>query len=188
MFCMLKEGTIAPDFTLTNVEGKQVKLSDFRGKKIMLSLFRDTSCPICNLRVNELIKNQELFKNGKVHVISIFPSSVERIKKYTGKQEPDFELLANPDKEVYKAYEVVKSPGKLIRGALRISRMFKAYKAFFSLRSIFTPAIIPAEFLIDEEGKIIKAHYGKDFTEHLPMNEIRDRLSVVTPYGDVIVR
>lgn len=180
---MLSNGTKAPEFTLTNVEGKEVKLSDFLGRKVLLSLFRDTSCPICNLRVHELMKHNDVFEDGNVQVISIFPSSVERIRKYTAKQEPSFELLANPDKDVYSTYEVMKSPGRLIKGVVRFGRMFKAYSKFFSLRSITTPTIIPAEFIIDENGVIINAHYGSDFTDHMKMDEVSKYLGQVTPFG-----
>lgn len=71
----LKQNSKAPDFSVRDYLGKEVDLSEYKGKKVLLSFFRGASCPFCNLRVHELIKNQQKLNSRGIKIITFFSAS-----------------------------------------------------------------------------------------------------------------
>jgi len=53
----LKEGQLAPDFTALDADGNEMKLSDYKGKKIIIGFYRNVACPFCNRRVHSIMGN-----------------------------------------------------------------------------------------------------------------------------------
>src|SRR5687768_10121964 len=98
----------APDFVAETLEGKKVRLSDFKGQKILLSLLRNGACALCNLRIHELIKNQDRLEGLKV--LAVFESPKEDMLPYVGRQNPPFPLIADPKAEIYNLYGAESSP------------------------------------------------------------------------------
>jgi peroxiredoxin Q/BCP len=58
----LKEGQFAPDFTVTDIYGREIQLSEFKGTKIILGFYRNVSCPFCNRRVHQIMGNNVRLK------------------------------------------------------------------------------------------------------------------------------
>ncbi len=48
---------VAPEFAVADVFGVPVRLADYRGQRLLLSFYRYASCPLCNLRVHELLQH-----------------------------------------------------------------------------------------------------------------------------------
>jgi peroxiredoxin len=86
----LNQGVKAPIFITKDYQGKKINLSDYHGKRILLSFFRGASCPFCNLRVHELIKKQNEFKEQDIEIIAFFSSTKEEVQQYAGKKNPSF--------------------------------------------------------------------------------------------------
>jgi len=102
----LKIGDQAPGFESTDQNGKQIKLNDFKGKKVVLFFYPKASTPgctaeACNLRDN----HQDLLKKGYV-VLGVSADSEIRQLKFANKNELPFSLLADENKEIINAYEV----------------------------------------------------------------------------------
>lgn len=169
----LTEGSIAPGFEVKDYRGKSLALAQYQGQKVMLSFFRGASCPFCNLRVHELIKNHELLKNYGLQVVTFFAASPEEIQRYAGTQDPSFPIIPDPELDLYRQYGLESSHLGIIRAMLKPLSMIKVmFSGFFNLRSIKDPPLIPADFLIDKDQTISKVYYGKDFGDHLPLQEI----------------
>ena len=102
----LKIGDQAPGFESTDQNGKQIKLNDFKGKKVVLFFYPKASTPgctaeACNLRDN----HQDLLNKGYV-VLGVSADSEIRQLKFANKNELPFSLLADENKEVISAYGI----------------------------------------------------------------------------------
>lgn len=173
----LKANQTAIHFICKDIDGKEISISNLKGKKVLLSFYRYSSCPFCNLRISHLIEKHEHYKSKGLVILSIFMSTKEDINKYVGKQKAPFSIISDPKKEIYRLYGVESSWFGLFKGFLSIKKMFDAIikKGYFSaLGDMFSNRIngIPADFLIDENSIIHCAYYGKDISDHIPFSEI----------------
>ena len=129
----LQAGDMAPDFTSTDQDGNEIKLSDFKGKKVVLYFYPKDNTPGCTAESCNLRDNyDELLKQGYV-VLGVSTDSEKSHKKFVDKYELPFPLVADTDKSVHEAFGTwgEKSMyGKTYMGTYRTT------------------------FVIDEEGKI----------------------------------
>lgn len=111
----LAPGTVVPDFALTDMAGRQIRLSDYKGHPFILKL-ATTWCPSCREQSAELIEAKDFLIKNKVPVIEVFVDDTEdEVRKYMVKNP-----LAGPhasildDGQVYKAYNVYLIPRVII--------------------------------------------------------------------------
>ena len=96
----------APDFEALNQDGKAVKLSDFRGKKVVLYFYPKDNTPTCTTQACNLRDNYEqLIKNGYV-VLGVSVDNVKSHAKFKAKFELPFDLIADPDHAIVDKYGV----------------------------------------------------------------------------------
>ncbi|MBV1756715.1 MAG: AhpC/TSA family protein [Dethiosulfatibacter sp.] len=173
----LIEGQKAKDFEVKDIFDNNITLEKHRGKKILLSFYRYASCPLCNLRVSELIEQDDYFKEKGLELIAIFQSPADRILEYVGKQNTPFPIIADPEQRLYKLYGVEVSGLGLIKALFKPGKFKEALNKGFHTGTMEGPkSRIPADFLIDEKGIILKAYYGKDIGDHMPIEMIKDLL------------
>ena len=134
---MLEIGTKAPDFELEDQNGKTHKLSDYKGKKVILYFYpKDNTSGCTKQAVGYSINKKEFEKKGVV-ILGVSKDSVASHKKFEEKQNLTITILADPERKVIEAYDVWKEKknyGKVSMGVVRTT------------------------YLIDEKGKIIKAN------------------------------
>lgn len=119
---MIEAGTKAPEFTLMDQEGKQISLSDFLGKKVVLYFYPKDNTPGCTRQACAFAGAYEQFVQKDIAVIGISKDSVTSHVKFAEKYHLPFTLLSDPDLEVIKAYGVwqeKKLYGKLGFGVMR---------------------------------------------------------------------
>lgn len=103
---MLEIGTKAPDFTLPNQDGKEVSLSDFLGKKVILYFYPRDNTPGCTKQACAFAQaNEELEQLGAA-VIGISKDSAASHRKFADKYELPFLLLSDPELKVIQQYGV----------------------------------------------------------------------------------
>src|SRR5690606_10353548 len=103
---MLKPNDIAPDFELQADDGSTVRLSDLRGRKVVLYFYPKDDTPGCTIEACEFRdRNQDLAASGAV-VLGVSPDTVESHRKFREKYGLDFRLLADTDHRVAEAYGV----------------------------------------------------------------------------------
>ena len=142
----LKEGQKAPDFELLDSDGDQVKLSSFKGKKVLLYFYPKDDTPGCTKQACDIRDNFSALKKKGVVVLGISNDDSKSHRKFADKFELPFNLLADTEKKVsekYGVYELKKFMGKEYMGIVRSS------------------------FLIDEKGKIIKIMHKVNPEKHL---------------------
>lgn len=116
------EGKKAPAFTLTDADGKTVKLSDFAGKQVILYFYPKDDTPGCTKEAcgfRDLWK--EIQKKNAV-VLGVSPDGSAAHQKFRGKYKLPFPLLSDPDKSVmakYGAWGEKMMYGKKVVGVIR---------------------------------------------------------------------
>lgn len=145
----LKQGDLAPDFSGLNDDEKQVKLSDFKGDKLVLYFYPKDMTPGCNAQACNLTDNYNALLKAGYKVVGVSADSVERHRKFRNKFNIPFPLIADVDKKIINDYGVW-GPKKF---------MGKTYDG-----------IHRTTFIIDENGRIediIEKVKTKDHTNQI---------------------
>ena len=119
---MLEIGMKAPAFTLTDGEGREVSLSDFLGKKVVLYFYPKDNTPGCTRQACAFAGAYEAFKRKDIAVIGVSRDSAASHKKFAEKYGLPFILLADPERQAIEAYGVwqeKKNCGKVTMGVVR---------------------------------------------------------------------
>ncbi|MBQ2948004.1 MAG: thioredoxin-dependent thiol peroxidase [Clostridia bacterium] len=119
---MLEIGVKAPDFTLIDKDGNSISLSDFAGKKVVLYFYPKDNTPGCTRQACAFAANYEAFKSLDAVVIGVSKDSVASHAKFAAKHDLPFILLADPELEAIRAYDVwqeKKLYGKVSMGVVR---------------------------------------------------------------------
>ncbi len=112
------------NFVLPDQNGKKVRLSDFRGKWVVLYFYPKDMTPGCTLEAIGFNKNLKKLEKLNAVVIGISADSIESHQKFCQKQKLNFILLSDTDRKVikkYKAWGKKKFMGKEFEGVLRIT-------------------------------------------------------------------
>ena len=132
---MLKVMDKAPAFTLKDKNNKDVSLSDFLGKAVVVYFYPKDDTPGCTRQACAFADSYQEFLSRDIVVIGISKDSIASHQKFAAKYNLPFILLSDPDMETLQAYGVWKERklyGKLSMGVERTS------------------------FIIDKEGRIEK--------------------------------
>jgi peroxiredoxin len=148
-FGVPKQETPAPDFTLTNLDGKEVSLSDYRGKVVLLNLWA-TWCPPCR---SEMPSMQELYER--------FPRE-------------DFTILAvaapNPPRETRQKIEEFISNGSYTFPVL-LDNSHSVYRRYGS-------GSVPTSWIVDPDGNLAARLVGaRDWNEDAIVNALKKLFS-----------
>lgn len=133
---MLQKGTKAPDFEGFDENGNRVRLSDFKGKKLVLYFYPKDSTPGCTAEACDLRDNYHRFLSLGYEVLGVSRDSQASHRRFIEKQQLPFHLISDTGLTLLKAYEawgIKKMYGKETEGTLRTT------------------------YVIDEEGVIVEA-------------------------------
>ena len=133
---MLEVGTKAPDFSLPDQNGKIHTLAEYAGKKVVLYFYPKDNTPGCTKQACGFSERYPQFMEKGAVVLGVSKDSVASHKKFEEKYNLGFTLLADPELNAIKAYDVwqeKKNYGKVFMGVVRTT------------------------YLIDENGIIVKS-------------------------------
>jgi peroxiredoxin Q/BCP len=103
---MPKIGDIAPDFELPNQNGKLVKLSDYRGKKVILFAYPKAGTEGCTTQACGLRDNFPRIEAGNAVILGISPDAPKDLLKWKQKENLPYDLLSDPEHKVLDAWGV----------------------------------------------------------------------------------
>jgi thioredoxin-dependent peroxiredoxin len=103
---VVEEGKPAPDFELTSDAGEQVKLSDFRGRPVVLYFYPKDDTPGCTAQACGIRDQYSRFQERGAVVLGVSPDDEASHVKFRDKYELPFTLLADPKHEASEAYGV----------------------------------------------------------------------------------
>jgi thioredoxin-dependent peroxiredoxin len=133
---MLNEGDVAPDFTLQDQDGRDVTLSGFRGRHVVLYFYPKDDTSGCTTQACELRDHMKTFDARGAVILGVSPDDVKSHRKFADKYSLPFTLLADTEHAVAEQYGVWKEKsmyGRTYWGNERTT------------------------FVIDEHGRIAKA-------------------------------
>jgi peroxiredoxin Q/BCP len=133
---VLQAGESAPGFTLPDQDGNEVSLAGLKGETVVLYFYPRADTPGCTTQACGIRDRRADYEAAGTRVIGVSPDPVEAVKKFAGKFDLDFTLLADADHAVAERYGtwVEKSMyGKKYMGVQR------------------------ATFIIDPDGKVARA-------------------------------
>jgi len=109
-------GYLAPDFVLPNLDGKTVRLSDFRGKKGVFINFWATWCPPCRLEMPTMEKVYQDYKSRGLEIlaVSIDAGPKGAIESFTRELRLTFPVLLDPEMEVLRTYKFFALPSSVL--------------------------------------------------------------------------
>jgi len=169
----LKPGTTAPFFQAEALSGKTVSLEDYKNKVLLVKFYRFATCPICNLHLRNFITHFDTLQRQGLSVLAIFHSPKWRIEKTLVHDLP-FQILSDPEKKIFRSYGVESSwAGMFSWNVMRDYAL--SLKAGFSSGMLSNDGGIkshPADFMINKEGKIVYAHYGKNYADSFSVDRV----------------
>jgi peroxiredoxin Q/BCP len=142
----LVTGDPAPDFTLPTDDGKDVSLTDSRGRRTIVYFYPAAMTPGCTTQACDFTDSLSSLQAQGYDVLGISPDSPAKLAKFREKDGLTITLLSDADRSVMKAYGAFgekKLYGKTVEGVLR------------------------STFVIDEDGRITLAQYNVKATGHV---------------------
>src|ERR1700751_3701775 len=103
---MLEKGDTAPDFTLSDPHGNAVKLSDLRGRTVVLYFYPKADTPGCTTQACGVRDHQSNYGEPGAVVLGVSPDPGSPIAKFAEKFSLGFPLLSDADHSVAEAYGV----------------------------------------------------------------------------------
>jgi len=142
----LAVGDKAPAFSLPDAEGKTVKLSDYKGRKVIVYFYPAASTPGCTKQACDFRDSLGQLNEAGLDVIGISPDKPEKLAKFRDAEELTFPLLSDPDRTVLTEWGTFGEKtmyGKTVQGVIR------------------------STFVVDEKGIIEVARYNVKATGHV---------------------
>ncbi|HJP97791.1 MAG TPA: peroxiredoxin-like family protein [Rhodanobacteraceae bacterium] len=168
----LKPSAVAPLLALKDVHGKPVAIGGARGRRTLLCFFRDAACPFCNFRIYELTRHHQSLAALGLEVIAVFASTPEEVLRFVARKPRPFVVIADPSSSAHEAYGIERSFWRKWKGvATRIPTLLKGLR-IVGLAGLNTTNLMPADFLIDEDGRIAEAYYGSDAGDRIPFERV----------------
>lgn len=146
MTMRLEVGQRAPLFTLPNQDGKNISLSEYLGKKVILYFYPAASTPGCTKQACDFRDSLSSFKASGYVVLGISKDTQAKLKKFEANESLTFPLLSDPELTVHNAYGTYGEKsmyGKTVVGVIR------------------------STFVIDESGNIEFVLYNVKATGHV---------------------
>ncbi len=147
----------APALNLLDIHGHPIVISD-NGRRTLLSFFRDAACPFCNFRIYELTKHHKALSALGLDIIAVFSASQEEVLHFAGHRPRPFCIAADPTSAAHEAYGIEHSFWRKLKAiVLRVPTLIKGLQ-LVGLAGLRTGDLMPADFLIDEHGRIVEAY------------------------------
>jgi thioredoxin-dependent peroxiredoxin len=131
----IHEGDIAPDFSFSDYQGINTKLSDLRGRRIVLYFYPKDFTPGCSTEATEFARDYEKFKAKNIDILGISPDDEESHSKFREKMNIPYHLVPDTDFTISKRYAVYGPRNFMGKEYIGVSR---------------------TTFLVDQNGVIIK--------------------------------
>lgn len=120
---LLSAGTEAPDFSAETTDGSTVSLRDFRGNEaVLLMFYPKDDTPGCTRQMCAARDEAEVYRKAGIARFGVNPGTLESHRRFVDKYALDFPLIIDSDKEIARAYGVLKQNGGVARATYLINK------------------------------------------------------------------
>jgi peroxiredoxin len=164
----LRFGDAAPSFETVALDGTTLRVPT-AGSWILISFLRYASCPMCNLRVRELVLRTAELESHRITWVAVFHSPPKRLTRHLH-GDALRHVVADPRRALYERYGVGRSWWGILVSLLVPSFYLRFLRA--GALGYWGGAIddsfhsMPADFLVSPDGLIRLAHYGRHIGDH----------------------
>jgi len=151
----LEPGSLAPDFSLPDKDGKVHSLSEYRGQKVILYFYPAASTPGCTTQACDFRDNMASLQSAGYVVLGVSKDKLPALQKFAENENLGFPLLSDQDLSVHNAYGAYGEKsmyGKKVMGVIR------------------------STFVVDESGNLERSLYNVKATGHVEM--LRKKLGI----------
>jgi peroxiredoxin Q/BCP len=169
----LTVGMKAPSFVAESIEGCRVELAARRGRTLLLKFYRFATCPVCNWHMKAFIHDYGALEQLGLETIVFFHSPGEKVHR-THRHVAPFDIVGDPTRRIFTAFGVERSWA----GMFSLSVWGTYVRA---MAAGFGPGMLtadggmdglPADFIIDGDGRIAYAHYGSSYVDALDVPRV----------------
>ena len=153
---MIEINCAVPDFTLMGSDNQEHKLSQYRGKKVILYFYPRDNTPGCSTEACNFRDSNDVFINKNAIIIGISRDSLKSHTKFIEKFNLPFILLSDEKEEVCNLFNVIKEKNMYGKKVMGIER---------------------STFIIDENGVLVKEYRKVKVKEHI--NTILNDLNIL---------
>jgi len=179
---MLKIGDPAPDFEVQSAAGGKIVLAEgLRDGPVVLSFQRYAGCPICQMRISELVKAIPEFTERRARLFIVLESRPERIHNLSAKAGLPDVFIPDPDRKLYDLFLV--RPGtwsKLLSLQTAATTIKATLKGYMHGAFEGDERQLPADFVIGRDRIVHLAHYGENPADNATNDQllgVLDRIS-----------
>jgi len=159
-------GDAAPDFELPGTGGQTFKLSEHRGRNVVLAFYPGDATRVCTAQFCSYRDNAERLDGLDAEVVGISPQSVDSHERWTQEQQLNVPLLADEDLAVSKLYGVTGWLGPLAR----LTELEDVPGGRYVMRSIF---------VVDDEGIVRHRHVSRTGSTFQSVGDIEQALASI---------
>lgn len=161
----------APLLRFVDIYGRKVDIGG-AGRRTLLCFFRDAACPFCNFRIFELTHHHAALSALGLDIVAVFTSTPEAVQRFVARKPRPFSVIADPTSHAHEIYGIERSLWRKLKGIVtRVPTLLKGLR-IVGLAGLNTTNLMPADFLIDEEGNIAEAYYGGDAGDRIPFDRV----------------
>ncbi len=169
----IKTGDKAPDFTLPSVTGENLTLGDaLQDGPVVLSFYRGSWCPFCNLELNALQQRMEDIKACGARLIAVSPEKPDSSLTHAQKLNLSFDVLSDMHNKIAAEYGLIMDVHETLR-------------PLYLEWGLDLPAAnldetwqlpVPATYIIDRDSRVRAAHIDKNYTARMEPDDIINAL------------
>ena len=159
-------GDTAPDFELPGTDGKTYRLSDYRGRNVVLAFYPGDATSTCTKQFCSYRDEGDRIDQLDAEVLGISSQSVESHERWTKEQELNVPLLADEDLRVSKEYDVTAWIGPFAR----LTQLGEAVDGRYVMRAIF---------IVDADGIVRHRHVSRTAAKYQSVEDLERALATV---------
>ncbi len=161
----------APELDLVDIYGQAIPIGG-TGRRTLLSFFRDAACPFCNFRIYELTHHHATLSALGLDIVAVFGSGQAEVLHFVARHPRPFRVAADPVGASHRRYGIERSFWRKLKAIVtRVPTLLRGLR-IVGLAGLNTNNLMPADFLIDEEGRIVEAYYGGDAGDRIPLERV----------------
>jgi peroxiredoxin len=161
----------APELDLVDIYGQAIPIGG-TGRRTLLSFFRDAACPFCNFRIYELTHHHASLAALGLDIVAVFGSGQAEVLHFVARHPRPFRVAADPVGASHRRYGIERSFWRKLKAVVtRVPTLLRGLR-IVGLAGLNTNNLLPADFLIDEDGRIVEAYYGSDAGDRIPLERV----------------